>query len=55
LSSAGVRHNRIERFSIMAKNGKSEDEIFDKALSIGVTEATANSYIRALYARGVLS
>jgi len=55
LSGAGVRHNRIERLSIMARNGRTEDEIFDKALSIGVTEATANSYIRALYARGALS
>ena len=49
-----TRHNRINQLSIMARNGRTEHEIFLKALSIGVTEQTANSYIRELYARGEL-
>ena len=49
-----IRHNRIDQLSIMARRGATENEIFEKALSIGVTKPTAKSYIKALYARGEL-
>ena len=49
-----TRHNRINQLSSMARRGATEYEIFLKALSIGVTEPTAKSYIRELYARGEL-
>jgi len=37
--------------SKMAQFGRSEMEIFAKAMSFGVTESTARSYIRQLHAR----
>jgi len=40
--------------SRMAGLGRTENEIFVKALSFGVTEPTARSYVRQLYARGEL-
>jgi len=40
--------------SWMAELGRSEMEIFTKALSFGVTEPTARSYVKQLYARGQL-
>jgi len=41
----------MDVLSKMADFGASEMAIFEKALSWGVTEPTAKSYIRQLYAR----
>jgi len=40
--------------SKMAQFGRTEHEIYEKAMSFGVTEPTARSYMKQLYARGEL-
>jgi len=37
--------------SKMAQFGRSEHEIYEKAISFGITESTARSYMRQLHAR----
>jgi len=44
----------MDVLSKMAQFGRSEHEIYEKAISFGVTETTARSYMRQLYARGEL-
>jgi len=38
-----------------ARKGATEQELYNKALFMGVTDSTAKSYIKALYARGELN
>ena len=49
-----TRHIRMEVLSKMAMNGKTDHEIYEKAVGFGVTENTARSYMKQLYARGQL-
>jgi len=49
-----TRNRRIMALGEMARKGKTEYYLYDKALAYGVSEKTAKSYIRALYARGEL-
>jgi len=44
----------MEILSKMAQFGKTEHEIYEKAVGFGVTESTARSYMKQLYARGQL-
>jgi len=39
---------------VMTRDGLTESQLYNKALAMGVTDKTARSYIRALYARGEL-
>ena len=50
-----IRHNRILQLSRLARHGATDDDIINKALSIGVTTQTAESYLRELYARGEMN
>ena len=50
-----TRGQRIMSLGVMARNGLNESELYSKALAMGVTDKTAKSYIRALYARGELN
>jgi len=49
-----TRHNRMMVLSKMVQVGRTENDIFLKALSFGVTEPTAKSYMKQLYARDQL-
>lgn len=49
-----TRGQRIMSLGVMARNGLTESQLYNKALAYGVTAKTAKSYIRALYARGEL-
>ena len=49
-----TRHFRIDVLSKMAQFGRTEHEIYEKAMSFGITESTARSYMKQLYARGEL-
>jgi len=49
-----ARYNRMAVLSKMAQLGRTEHEIYEKAMSFGVTEPTARSYMKQLYARGEL-
>ena len=49
-----TRGQRIMNLGKMARKGMTESKLYNKALAYGVTDKTARSYIRALYARGEL-
>lgn len=50
-----TRGIRIMALGELARNGMNESNLYNKALAYGITDKTARSYIRALYARGELS
>ena len=50
MNADAKRSNRLNQLLRMALNGSTSDQLYSKALTWGVTEQTAKSYIRSVEA-----